>query len=184
VSTLERPRFEHICGDLLIEQDIEGTASATFSLDRAYRYMLTRRWGPGPVLTWIMLNPSTADALKDDPTIRACIKFARRDGYGGIVVVNLFALRSPHPGVLAAHTSPVGPLNNAVISAVCGREAAAAWGAGGSLLGRDKAVAGMLAGTDLRCLGLTKDGFPKHPLARGRSRIPDDEPWHDFRLAA
>ncbi|TMF61888.1 MAG: DUF1643 domain-containing protein, partial [Chloroflexi bacterium] len=67
---------------------------ATFSADRRYRYRLWRRWdGARPVVAFVMLNPSTADARRDDPTIRRCIGFAKSWGFGGVEVVNLFAYR-------------------------------------------------------------------------------------------
>jgi hypothetical protein len=181
--TRAEPYFEHISDQLLIEEHIEGTASAVFSPDRAYRYLLTRRWGPGPLLVWIMLNPSTADALKNDPTIRRVMAFARRDGYGGIAVVNLFALRSPEPRILRTHPDPVGPLNDAVIRLAVMRRAVVAWGAGGTLAGRDRAVCSMLSGANLRCLGWTKSGMPLHPLARGKARIPDDAPFYRYSFS-
>src|SRR5438105_250311 len=77
--------------------------SAWFSPDKQYRYLLTRSWDHIPqAMTWIMLNPSTADAFRDDPTIRRCISFARREGCGSIRVVNLFALRATDPRDLTA----------------------------------------------------------------------------------
>jgi len=82
---------------------------AIVSDDGLYRYRLWRRWDAEcPTMVWIMLNPSTADAEVDDPTIRRCIGFARREHCGGIEVVNLYALRATNP---AAHPTPEGPEN-------------------------------------------------------------------------
>lgn len=86
-------------------------SSAIISLDGVYRYVLTRRWGPGRAVLFVMLNPSTADAAKDDPTIRRCIKHARALGGDALVVVNLYALRSTKPAALGKHADPVGPEN-------------------------------------------------------------------------
>jgi len=82
--------------------------SAVLSDCGTYRYSLTRRWSPGPLLGWVMLNPSRADALVDDPTIRRCVGFARRWGFAGIVVRNLYALRATDPRELSRHPAPVG----------------------------------------------------------------------------
>ena len=159
-----------------------GLASAAFSTDRTYRYLLTRTWDQTcRTMTWVMLNPSTADAFADDPTIRRCKAFARREGYGGISVVNLFGLRSTDPRALREHADPIGPVNDWFVrlyvqAAPC---TVVAWGAGGALLGRGAEVARQLTaipGVRLHCLGVTKDGRPKHPLARGRERVPDDAP--------
>jgi hypothetical protein len=139
--------------------------TATLSADRAYRYLLTRRWGDGPAMCWIMLNPSTADASEDDPTIRRCIGFARREGCEAIQVVNLFALRAADPGELLASPDPIGPGGDGFLLArplaAC---TVAAWGARGSLHGRSAKVTAMLAGVRLLCLGVTSSGEPKHPL--------------------
>src|SRR5437588_2477108 len=87
--------------------------SAVFSPDGRYRYLLTRRLGRSRrVATFIMLNPSTADAINNDPTIRKCVGFARRWGCGLLQVVNLFALRATEPRVLRAAADPVGPENS------------------------------------------------------------------------
>jgi hypothetical protein len=138
---------------------------ATLSADRAYRYLLTRRWGDGPAMCWIMLNPSTADASEDDPTIRRCIGFARREGCEAIQVVNLFALRASDPRELLASPDPVGPGGDGFLLArplsAC---TVAAWGAQGSLRGRSAKVTAMLAGARLLCLGVTASGEPRHPL--------------------
>jgi hypothetical protein len=119
-----------------------------------------------------MLNPSTADALLDDPTIRRCIGFARAWGFGALEVVNLFAFRATLPSQLRAALDPVGPRNNRFLRAALGRADAvvAAWGAHGSWGGRDRAVLHLLSGgidqpwPSPQCLGLTKHGHPRHPL--------------------
>lgn len=77
-----------------------GDRGATISADGLYRYDLWRRWDNGPLLGFIMLNPSTADADTDDKTIRRCIGFAKREGCAGIVVRNLYCYRTPKPAVL------------------------------------------------------------------------------------
>jgi hypothetical protein len=140
-----------------------------------YRYWLSREWDPGAEkLAFIMLNPSTADAEVDDPTIRRCMAFARRDGFGGIVVANLFAFRATDPAALKTAADPVGPDNdiglrlNLLTSPIRAADlVVAAWGANCRIRGeRDKAVRRMAAdgGVTLHHLGLTKDGHPKHPL--------------------
>lgn len=168
---------------------IQRTAILSDEAEPLYRYELTRTWDAAlPVMVWIMLNPSTADHTIDDPTILACMDFARRQGFGGIVVVNLFALRSPHPKVMKAHAAPIGPLNDTFLqrhfvdAAADAGMVVAAWGTGGDHLGRATEVRAMLEkwGIPLHCFGQTKDGHPKHPLARGLHRIPRDtepRPW-------
>jgi hypothetical protein len=161
---------------------LDGLSGAAFSPDKAYRYVLTRTWdAAAPAMTWIMLNPSTADAMKDDPTIRRCVQFARRERCGRIGVVNLFGFRATDPRSLSLPgRDPVGPANDRFLE-MHTRKAAlvvAAWGVGGALNGRAREVGQRLAaaGVQLWCLGVTKDGHPKHPLARGRERVPDDAP--------
>lgn len=157
---------------LLIETDdslLGAVAGAVFSADKTYRYVLTRTWDISlPVAKWIMLNPSTADAMKDDPTIRRCAGFARREGCGGIAVVNLFALRATDPAALRQADDPAGPANDPFIAihAGPGDLVIAAWGAGGTLNGRAAEVGQRLtaAGVRLKCLGVTAAGQPRHPL--------------------
>jgi hypothetical protein len=146
--------------------------NAVISPCGAYRYVLTRQVGPGERrATFIMLNPSTADALKDDPTIRRCIGFAQRWGCGQLVVLNLFAFRATDPADLKRAAAPVGPENGAwfdrtlvddlsVGPVVCG------WGVHGAHLGQDVVVISWLHQFGVRplALGVTKDGHPKHPL--------------------
>ena len=164
-----------------------GTDLATFSPDRVYRYLLTRTWGAGPTAAWIMLNPSTADAFADDPTIRRCVAFSRREGCGSLIVTNLYSLRATDPAALLDHPDPVGPLGDQYLTAPARLHAGlviAAWGTGGASGGRGSSAAALLRdiGVQLHCLGTTKDGHPKHPLyVRGDTPIeryapvPDEE---------
>ena len=143
--------------------------SAKFSACGRYRYLLERRWAEGRLATFIMLNPSTADAEKDDPTIRRCIGFAKSWGLGGIRVVNLYALRSTNPAGLWAVDDPIGPANNAWLVDAAddaydhGAPLVAAWGANAKL-DRVRDVQQMLRRYQLKALGVTKAGQPRHPL--------------------
>ncbi|WP_199198953.1 DUF1643 domain-containing protein [Amycolatopsis sp. CA-128772] len=130
-----------------------------------YRYLLTRTWAPGPLVMFVMLNPSTADAVTDDPTMRRVERFARSWGFGGLAVVNLFALRATDPAVVESHPDPVGPDTDVFLAATA-RQAdrcVAAWGAHPAAQRRAPAVARVLARAATRqyqpglaCLGLTK----------------------------
>ena len=142
------------------------TGGAVFSRDGRYRYRLWRRWKRSlPVVAFVMLNPSTADAQRDDPTIRRCIGFARRWGCGGIEVVNLFALRATDPRRLRYTRDPVGPENVAHLARAAGRASlvVAAWGADPAVGTRGTELARRLS-RRLRCLGVTRAGAPRHPL--------------------
>lgn len=163
-----------------------GDATATLSDDGLYRYDLTRRWRDGDLMLWIMLNPSTADASEDDPTIRRCINFAKREDAAGIVVVNLFALRATDPAELLAADNPIGPNNLHTIRAWLASDdvalAVAAWGAWGLNIpvARRRArpfieLMAQDAERALFCLGLTKYGAPRHPLY-----VKADQPLVDF----
>lgn len=138
-----------------------------FSSCRTWRYTLWRELelGNPSYVMFIGLNPSTADEVKDDPTIRRCIDFAKRWGYGALCMTNLFAFRATDPKVMKAAQDPVGPDNDRWLKEI-GASAGlrvAAWGAHGTHRARDEAVMGLLA-DDLSCLALTKDGDPRHPL--------------------
>lgn len=141
---------------------------ATLSPCGLYRYTLTRTWGDpdGPLAAWVMLNPSTANAREDDPTIRRCVGFSQRWGYDRLVVVNLFALRSTDPKALRNAADPVGPENDHhIVEQTDGARAVfAAWGVHGAHAGRDRAVMALLVRHDVFCLGTTRDGHPRHPL--------------------
>lgn len=164
---------------------------ATFDGD-LYRLTLLRVWDAGMhLLVVCMLNPSTADADLDDPTILALNDFAFKWGFGGILVVNLNAFRASKPEVMRAAPDPVGTKNGPAIddallyAAGTSGLALAAWGNGG-----DKGQAAVFcekaakAGVRLVCLGVTKDGSPKHPMARGVHRIDRDQKPVPFRMPA
>ncbi len=144
--------------------------NAVISPDGLYRYHLTRSVGPGTpdggICLFVMLNPSTADATKDDPTIRRCKGFAVREGCSILEVVNLFAWRSSHPSDLRQAADPVGRENDFWIEDRCAkaRIVIAAWGAHGGLHCRATRVALMLPPARTFTLGLTLHGQPKHPL--------------------
>jgi hypothetical protein len=146
--------------------------SAVLSECGTYRYLLEREWSDGPCVAWLMCNPSTADAEVDDPTIRRCIGFAKRWGYGRLVVVNLFALRATDPRALAKNTDPVGVLNDywTIHAMRSARECVCAWGCQQHLttpkLRERPAMATTLVRmhTTATCLGYRKDGAPRHPL--------------------
>jgi hypothetical protein len=141
--------------------------TARLSEDGVYRYELTRVWDRGPLLGWILLNPSTADADIDDPTIRRLIGFTRSAGLAGLIVVNLFALRSPDPKTLRSHPDPVGPSNDEAIVRATLRvdRIVAAWGADAMATERADAVRKLVgASKSLLCLGTTNTGAPRHPL--------------------
>lgn len=147
-----------------------GLAAAVFdSRARTYRYLLTRIWDTrkAPVV-FLMLNPSTADALEDDPTIRRCTGFAKRESTGGLIVVNLFGLRSTDPRALLHHHDPVGQLNDAFVRQATDQASTviAAWGAAGVTGDRGREVTRALTarGVVLQCLGRTSTGQPRHPL--------------------
>lgn len=144
-----------------------GGATAVFSEDRRYRYALTREWGPGEWACWLMLNPSTADAFDDDATIARCIKRTQAwGGYGGLVVVNLFAFRATDPAALVGHPDPVGTSNDVFIRAAVAAAGLVivAWGGPGDLCGRDEQVRPLIEGARPACLGVTVNGQPRHPL--------------------
>ena len=134
-----------------------------------YRYKLTRQWMLGPLLPLVMLNPSTADAETDDPTIRRCMGFARREGAAGIVVVNRFAYRATDPAEMFKASDPFGRDNDATLLAVALMAAhtetpiVCAWGAASVSETRTPAIL-LSAGATLVCLGKTKHGRPRHPL--------------------
>jgi hypothetical protein len=159
--------------DLLIRK------TADISPCGLYRYRLTREWGDGPLLPFVMLNPSTADAEVDDPTIRRCMGFARREGFSGIVVTNVFAFRATNPDDLRNAVDPLGPRCHEITLATATYAIAnnvpivCAWGAwAGDVNGT--AAEFVRAGAVLKCLGRTKSGCPRHPLyVKGDATLED-----------
>jgi hypothetical protein len=142
--------------------------NAVISPDDTYRYRLSRTWGEGPTAAFVLLNPSTADADTDDRTVTRCVKYAAGMGFGRLVVVNLFALRSSDPAALESHPAPVGPGNDAHVAAAvrAADRTIVGWGNAGGRRGRE--VAGRLDAV-LYAIGTTAAGHPRHP-----SRTPYD----------
>lgn len=155
---------------------------AVLSDDRRHRYWLARIWSRTlPVLVVCMFNPSTADDKSDDQTIRRLCAWAKRWGYGGILVVNLYSLRSSDPTEVHGRerdafgdAQPEAWAAALDIAAQQGTPVLCAWGALGSSFA-SKPFLAAAADLELICIGLTADGRPKHPMARGRSRVPDDQ---------
>lgn len=153
-----------------------------------YRYQLTRTLadggGRGPC-TFIMLNPSTADHTKDDPTIRRCLGYVSDWGYDQLRVVNLFAWRATWPRDLFAAIDPTGVRNDWWIERTVrdSNMVVAAWGAHGTRRGRGSAIRAQLGHRRVHCLGLTADGQPRHPLYVARAHPPELLPPVPISLA-
>jgi hypothetical protein len=142
--------------------------SALFSDDRIYRYTLTRVWRDDwPRVAFLLLNPSTADEKRDDPTIRRCIAFAKAWGMGGLEILNLFAYRSTDPSRLSKVPDPIGPLNLEYLAAVTASVPLTVCGWGRKApFDVDLKVLAMLRrlGRPLFALKLNADNSPTHPL--------------------
>ncbi|TIN41707.1 MAG: DUF1643 domain-containing protein [Mesorhizobium sp.] len=149
-----------------------------------YRLALWRIWDRSkPLLLVGMLNPSTADHRKNDPTVNRLFHFARTNGFGGFIIVNAYAFRASRPQDMFAAADPIGPLNRAVIDDACGlcSTALLAYGAGASE-GGHRLWSQVSSRIDtIVCLGTSQDGSPKHPMARGKHRIPDDASFQPFQ---
>lgn len=148
-------------------------STADFSPCRTWRYSLTRRWkSVGPLLPFTMLNPSTADEEANDPTVAKCCGYASLLGYSGVIITNVYALRSTDPSALRGHADPVGPSNIVTLrnlfaeATVTRTPIVCAWGGLGNIRGGSAIVRGLLrdAGVRAVCLGMTKYGEPLHPL--------------------
>ena len=141
--------------------------SAEFSQCRIYCYNLWRKWDENnhKYVMFIGLNPSTADEIQDDPTIRRCIQYSKDWGYGALCMTNLFAFRATQPKDMMAAIDPIGPMNDAHLLNLSKNAGivVAAWGKeDGKFNERDKQVLGLVQ--NLHCLKLNKDGSPAHPL--------------------
>jgi len=145
--------------------------SARISRCKQYRYQLTRIWEVSmPSVCFVMLNPSAADATKDDPTIRRCIRFAQNWGFGGLEVINLYAYRTPNPKELENLPDPIGPRNAYYVRKVIksSRTIVCAWGnKKGNPMNQN-----ILPKADYHYLALAKDGTPKHPLYLKNDLVP------------
>jgi hypothetical protein len=144
-------------------------STAIYSDCEAYRYALTRVWADNaPKILFIMLNPSKATEIQNDPTIERCERRARALGYGSFRAVNIFALRETDPKKMRAHPSPQGPDNDSVLRDGCrwADTILAAWGTHCTHLNRGPEVLSILreTGRPLHHLGLTKHNHPRHPL--------------------
>ncbi|MCP3970131.1 MAG: DUF1643 domain-containing protein [Rhodobacteraceae bacterium] len=162
-------------------QKDDARSTAVYSDCERYRYLLTRTWDTaGQKALFIMLNPSTATELQNDPTVERCERRARALGFGAFRVTNIFAWRNTDPRAMRAATDPVGPENDAAILDSCpwADRIICAWGTHGAHLDRGPAVETLLRrNTDqpLHHLGLTKAGHPRHPLYIGYAVQP--VPW-------
>ena len=141
---------------------------ARFSRCRKWRYLLWRKWGNGPVANFLMLNPSTADELKLDPSCTRARLYAERWGFGALIVTNLFGWRATDPGDMKAARDPVGSRNDPAILDVARKAdlVVCAWGNHGAHLGRSSAVLSQLRRSkiELHMLRLNGNGEPAHPL--------------------
>lgn len=138
--------------------------SAILSECGLYRYSLRRRWQMEPTMIFIGLNPSTANAEVDDPTIRKCRHFAKRFGYNGFIMVNLFAYRATSPSDMKRAKAPIGPDNDRWLRFILAASTlkVCAWGNDGVFMDRDRFVTRL--GGEFHCLGVNSSGTPKHPL--------------------
>jgi len=159
------------------------TRTARISDDGLYRYRLERVWDDAlPSLGFVMLNPSTADALVDDPTIRRCIGFARREKAGGLIVCNLYAFRATNPADLWNARDPYGPENDEELvnlsyyAKLTGRPIVCGWGAHGGSWNKP-IVQLQKHSPQLVCLGRTKSKKPRHPLY-----VRADQPLEPFLM--
>lgn len=151
--------------------------SATFSPGRTFRYVLRRRFPTGSgTVNFVMLNPSTADEVTNDNTVKRCMTYAQRWGYQQLVVTNLFAFRATLPRDMEAAPDPVGPENDEHLLREAKRAALVvmAWGTHGAHRDRGAEIKRMLqaAGVPLHYQMLTQDGHPGHPLYLPADRDP------------
>lgn len=159
-------------------KNIDVKRSAEFSLCGTWRYALTRRWNLGRrPLVCCLLNPSIAGAVKDDNTVKLLMSYAHSLGYGGIIIVNLWALVSTDPSALKTHPNPVGQLNDQCVRAAFaeaqGDVVLCGWGDGGAP-GRVDVVLKLIRDYGARpvCIALTKAGNPGHPLRKKLPSMP------------
>jgi hypothetical protein len=156
----------------------DAPSTAVYSDCERYRYSLVRVWEPeGRKALFVMLNPSTATEVQNDPTVERCERRARALGFGSFCVTNIFAWRDTDPKKMRAASDPVGPENDSAIHdwALWADQVVCAWGTHGAHLDRGAHVERILRGTgrDLYHLGLSKAGHPKHPLYIAYTQQPE-----------
>ena len=156
----------------------DAPSTAIYSDCERYRYALTRIWDEGGTrVHFVMLNPSTATEVQNDPTVERCERRARALGHGGFRVTNIFAWRDTDPRNMKAAQSPIGPANDATILAAAdwADVTICAWGTHGAYLGRGAQIEQILrqSGASLMHLGLSKAGHPKHPLYIAYAQQPE-----------
>jgi len=156
----------------------DAPSTAVYSDCERYRYSLERVWDEkGKRVLFVMLNPSTATEVQNDPTVERCERRARALGFGAFCVTNIFAWRDTDPRKMRAADDPTGPENDATIlkfskwadTIIC------AWGTHGEHRQRGAAVEALLRqdGYELFHLGLSKAGHPKHPLYIAYTKQPE-----------
>ncbi len=150
-------------------QKDDAASEAVYSDCERYRYSLTRVWDDAaPKALFIMLNPSKATEVQNDPTIERCERRSRVLGFGGFRAMNIFAWRETDPKLLKQAQAPIGPENDRLLldSLHWADQVIAGWGYHGAFQGRGPAVEALLrgSGAELHCLGLSKEGHPRHPL--------------------
>lgn len=155
----------------------DAPSTAIYSDCENYRYALTRTWDPGGRrVMFVMLNPSKATEVQNDPTVERCERRARALGFGAFQVTNIFAWRETDPHKMRNAANPIGPNNDQMIleGTMWADQIIAGWGTHGAHLDRGAAVARLLhdSGQPIFTLGLTKHGHPKHPLYISYSQQP------------
>lgn len=170
---------------MITEYDLAHTSRADFSEDRRYRYSLRRCFAgsvdapPVNPVVFCMLNPSTADAFDNDPTVTRCIGFAKRWEASDLIVVNLFAIRETHSSRLRGFIGPVGTENNETIACLPRCPIVCAWGSHPMARDRARHVLTILGGDRLSVLKLTQGGHPGHPLYLKNSALAQS--WGGYR---
>jgi hypothetical protein len=147
-------------------------SGASFSEDRKYRFSLWRVWDDSkPLIHFVMLNPSTADETDNDPTVERCKRRAEQNGYGGLIVTNIFAYRSTEPKELKKCLDPIGFCNDSHIidASRMAKDTICGWGKYGEYLDRGARVLDLLKfwGIKVKALRVNKGGTPAHPLYIG-----------------
>ncbi len=172
---------------MIVEFDLARASLAEFSDDYRYRYLLRRCFAgsvdapPVSPVVFCMLNPSTADAFENDPTVRRCIGFAQSWGFTDLIVVNLFAIRETDSKKLSRFADPVGPDNNETLTDLPRCPIICAWGAHPLAADRARFVLTVFEGDRLFCLKRTAEGHPGHPLYL--SKASERTRWNGYAAA-